>query len=73
VKFSSHFIQNYHNQLNKYITQLKAGASKAQLKRIQEGIQNAPHPTVWQDMIRQRSLLADLKTLFDQAPEVITF
>ncbi len=43
------------------------------LQAIQTDILTADHPTVWQEMIRQRALLpTKIQWLFDQAPELIT-
>jgi hypothetical protein len=42
------------------------------LKAIQKDILTADHPTVWQEMIRQRHLLpAKIQALFAQVPELI--
>lgn len=60
-------------RLSEYITRRDAGANRSELKRLREGIQRAPHPTVWAEMVRQQAHHRPIKDLFDQAPEALAF
>lgn len=63
----------YRARLQEYVLQLQAGASRTQLKHFKEGIQRTPHPTVWNEMIRQHQFHPELKGLFEAAPDALTF
>lgn len=60
-------------RLKEYIVRRDAGANTSELKLLREGIQHAPHPTVWAELVRQRNHHPSIKALFDAAPETIAF
>jgi len=71
--------ENYSARLFKYVSKKKAGESQAVLEKIIDGIQKESHPTVWKEMQRyyNENLLgtvdSDLKSLFDNAPEALSW
>ncbi len=60
-------------RLREYVDTRNAGGSRSDLKLLREGIQRAPHPTVWAEMVRQRNYYQKIKVLFDAAPEAVGF
>jgi uncharacterized protein (TIGR02646 family) len=62
---------NYKARLFEYVLKKEAGATQTQLKPLIESLKGELHPTVWQEMIRQRSLHPELKDLFSRAPEAL--
>lgn len=60
-------------RLSEYITHRNVGANRSELKRLREGIQRAPHPTVWAEVVRQRLHHPAIGALFDDAPEAVSF
>ena len=65
--------QGYLSHLHRYI---RWRDMEQYAERINEPIQailHDSHPTVWAEMKRQRLLIIDLKTLFEQAPEALNW
>lgn len=60
-------------RLSEYITRRDLGASQKELKLLREGILRAPHPSVWAEMVRQRTHHPSIAQLFATAPEAVTF
>ena len=64
---------DYKARLTEYIFHRNSGSPQGQIDIMIEGIQKHSHPTVWKEMIRQRNHIAELQTLFNQAPEAINW
>ncbi|MFP2910599.1 hypothetical protein ACLESD_37280 [Pyxidicoccus sp. 3LFB2] len=64
---------SYRARVSEYITQRERGASKAALQRRIEAIQLAAHPTVWWEMKRQQRQHRELRALFREAPEALSW
>jgi hypothetical protein len=54
-----------------YVTELDNGAPGVTLTRLTNTLQTMHHPTVWQEMQRQRASIPDLAELFQRAPEAL--
>jgi len=71
--------ENYSARLFKYVSKKNAGESPSVLEKIIEGIQKENHLTVWKEMQRYYveklldSVDFELKELFDNAPEALTW
>lgn len=64
----------YKARLKEYITDRDNGsANQQQLQAMIDGIKTACHPTVWQEMKRQKDYIPVLTNLFKQAPEALTW
>jgi hypothetical protein len=69
--------ENYSARLFKYVAKKKSNASQAVLNKIIDGIKKEAHPTVWKEMQRYYNIGklgaidAELKILFDDAPEAL--
>jgi uncharacterized protein (TIGR02646 family) len=63
---------SYKARLSTYISIRDAGASNRKLGLFVKALKRMQHPTIWQEMVRQRKLRS-LKNLFDQAPEALTW
>lgn len=64
---------SYRARLSEYITQKQIGATEEQLKNLIAALQRMQHPTVWREMQRQQGFISSLNTLFDLAPEALTW
>jgi len=64
---------DYKARLTEYVFHRNSGSPQWQIDNIIEGIQMHSHPSVWKEMIRQRNHIAELQTLFNQAPEAIAW
>ncbi|WP_205525408.1 hypothetical protein [Pyxidicoccus trucidator] len=64
---------SYRARLAEYITLREGGASRAALQRRIEAIQLAAHPTVWWEMKRQQRQHRELRALFSEAPEALSW
>ncbi len=73
VEARENALGGFRARLSEYITRRNAGANHGELKNLREGIQRAPHPTVWAEMVRQKEYHPSIKTLFDDAPEAVSF
>ena len=63
----------YRARLYEYRGQRVGGASAAVLGRLRRGIKASAHPTVWREMQRQQPLIDELRTLFRDVPEALTW
>ncbi len=63
----------YRARLSEYITVRERGASRAALQRRIQAIQLAAHPTVWWEMKRQQRQHRELRALFREAPEALSW
>jgi len=64
---------DFRARLTEYIHHKIQGTPKSQLDNMIEEIQSHSHPTVWKEMVRQRSFIPDLQRLFNQAPEALNW
>jgi uncharacterized protein (TIGR02646 family) len=69
----SNAYSGYLARLEQYATRKDDGATRRQLAKLKRGIQGASHPTVWAEMKRQATLIAELDELFSEAPEALDF
>jgi 5-methylcytosine-specific restriction endonuclease McrA len=71
--------ENYSARLFQYVEKKNNNASQARLDRMIAGIKKENHPTVWKEMQRYYNegylvnVDNELKELFDQAPEALTW
>jgi len=64
---------DYFARLAVYRNQRDDGASSSQLKELREALLAHPHPFVWREMQRQPESRADLKELFADLPEALSW
>ena len=64
---------SYRARLVEYSSKAAAGASQVELRTLVEALRRMQHPTVWQEMKRQRSLVPKLNALFLRTPEALTW
>ncbi|HEU4406899.1 MAG TPA: hypothetical protein VFS43_16650 [Polyangiaceae bacterium] len=57
--------------LGHYVSQKKAGHPPEALARKRAALGRRGHPTVWAEMKRQQSKIAELRALFSEAPEAL--
>lgn len=62
---------SYLARLHLYRQKKANGADPAELEHLADGIRGMAHPTVWQEMKRQRDLHEQLGDLFDDVPEAL--
>jgi uncharacterized protein (TIGR02646 family) len=62
---------DYRARLKEYVDAKIASAPAQQLDRLAKALRRKNHPTVWQEMKRQRADLPELRALFEQAPEAL--
>jgi len=60
-------------RLFEYVSKKESGAPVSQLEPLIDSLRSEHHQTVWQEMIRQRSLHDELDDLFRRAPEALTW
>lgn len=71
--------ENYSSRLFKYVYSKNSGASQNKLDELIDGIKRENHPTVWKEMQRYYRIgkldevNTNLKQLFDNAPEALTW
>ena len=63
----------YNALLFEYITLRERGTPRSKLQLRIQAIQRAVHPTVWQEMKRQRRDFPELRPLFRKAPEALAW
>lgn len=63
--------RNYLARLRWYRRRKSEGAERDELESMADDIRRMSHPTVWQEMKRQRHLHPHLKELFENAPEAL--
>ena len=61
----------YRDRLAQYVARKAAGDAAAELMARARDIGRTPHRTVWLEMKRQRTMLADIVPFFDEAPEAL--
>ncbi len=64
---------SYRARLIEYIHEKKSGSPPDQLDIRIKALRKMQHPTVWQEMQRQQAWIAELKELFDRAPEALAW
>jgi hypothetical protein len=62
---------SFRARLREYIADRNEGKPADLLQRHIKALQRLGHPTVWREMQRQQSRIAELRTLFTQAPEAL--
>jgi uncharacterized protein (TIGR02646 family) len=62
---------NFKARLFEYVTKKESGAQVSELDPLIDSLRSEHHQTVWQEMIRQRSLHSELNDLFTRAPEAL--
>ncbi len=65
--------ENYRARLREYIQQREVNTNEEELQRLISGLQSEQHPTVWKEMQRQHAGIPELQTLFDEAPEALSW
>src|SRR5262249_15113288 len=63
--------KDYSARLEQYITAKQKGKPASLLQRYRDALKRMRHPTVWQEMKRQQSLIPELRALFAEAPEAL--
>ena len=64
---------NFKARLFEYVHKKEAGETTRELNPLVESLKGEHHQTVWQEMIRQRSLHPEIDDLFNRAPEALTW
>ena len=62
--------RSYRALLHEYVTR-RGQATEQELANLVDGLKAMPHPTVWEEMKRQRVWVPTLTALFSQAPEAL--
>jgi hypothetical protein len=62
---------NYSARLEQYIARRDGGATGSQLGRLRNALCRLDHPTVWEEMKRQRNVIPGIRPLFAAAPEAL--
>ena len=63
----------YLDRLEQYVAKKEDGANVRELARRWRTLQRESHPTVWEEMKRQRVHIPRLDVLFNAAPEALDF
>ena len=63
----------YRARLSEYRSHRDDGANKADLEHRKNAITTSAHPTVLREMQRQQALIGELRTLFEEVPEALTW
>lgn len=63
--------KSYRARLFEYIRMQERDAPEAKRNYLIDALRRMGHPTVWQQMKRQRHLVEELRVLFEQAPEAL--
>lgn len=63
----------YRARLFEYRQRRDDGASVTALRILSHAIMTSAHPTVWREMQRQRSLVDELRDLFSDVPEALSW
>jgi uncharacterized protein (TIGR02646 family) len=64
---------SYCARLEQYVSKRNAGKAPPVLDLLQRSLQRMGHPTVWQEMKRQRRRIPRLRELFEEAPEALAW
>ncbi len=73
VKARRNAFGNYSARLEQYITRRDGGATANKLGRLRNALLRLDHPTVWEEMKRQRNLILSIRPLFTAAPEALSW
>jgi len=65
--------ESYRARLREYAEERESGAGEAVLRRRVAALLRMQHPTVWQEMKRQRALVPELNRLFGRVPEAMNW
>ena len=65
--------RSYRARLFEYRGLRDDGASETELGILKEGIARSMHPTVWREMQRQHDVIEELRVLFVDVPEALTW
>jgi uncharacterized protein (TIGR02646 family) len=71
VEARSGSYEDFRARLREYVEDKRAGADEIALKRRERSILRKNHITVWREMQRQHKVVAELRPLFDEAPEAL--
>lgn len=63
--------RDYRARVHEYCRRRDAGAIPRELETLRGNLQRCGHPTVWQEMKRQRATVAELTALFVEVPEAL--
>ena len=63
----------YRARLSEYRVLRDDGANETDLGLLRDAIRTSAHPTVWREMQRQREFIGELRTLFEEVPEALTW
>ena len=63
----------YRAWLVEYRQRRDNGAAETDLKRLSDAITTSAHPTVWREMQRQSSIVNELRDLFSDVPEALSW
>jgi hypothetical protein len=64
---------SYRARLVEYIHRRDVGEPQRRLELVISALRRMGHPTVWREMQRQAQLIPELRGLFEQAPEAMTW
>jgi hypothetical protein len=64
---------NYKARLKEYIAERDSGVGQVILNKMAAELLSESHPTVWQEMKRQKDFVPEIQALFAQAPEALTW
>lgn len=64
---------NFKSRLFTYVHKKESGAAQPELNELVDSLKSEHHQTVWQEIIRQRTLHPEIDDLLDRAPEALTW
>lgn len=64
---------DYRARLYEYRVRRTAGSPESELRPLRDGLLTSAHPTVWQEMQRQQARIDDLRRLFAEVPEALSW
>lgn len=73
VKARAEAFVSYRARLREYVFERDAGTSQRRLARLVRAVRDMQHPFVWAEMQRSGTRRADLRRLFEAAPESLTW
>lgn len=62
---------DYLARFERYVTNKRSNADVDTLQRLRRSIERSTHITVWREMQRQHEKIANLRALFEEAPEAL--
>lgn len=63
----------YRARLYEYRARRDSGARKVDLRILRDAIKSGVHPTLWREMQRQHSAIDELRSLFSDVPEALSW